>query len=276
MIKYNNKTINKLEYNASEVKKMYYDSDVCYGGDGGSTPTPHLPDNYVIEFEDSNVKSLCVTNWGGNVVTGELTYGEAKQVTSLGTVFKNKTNITKFNELVYFTGLTELKNGEFAGCTNLLEIVIPSNLTVLDGEQYANRAIFSGCTNLSAITFISDSSTTMTIGSTSNNNSYYMKSNHSSTPMVFPNRPLIFTTGTFGYCDNLQYAYFQYPTPPENLANSDINNYNKLKYVFCPVGSLSAYQTALAGKNKNISEYDFETDPNGILNREKYWSAKVY
>lgn len=42
MIKYNNKTINKLEYNSSEVKKMYYDSDVCYGGDGGS-PEPPSP-----------------------------------------------------------------------------------------------------------------------------------------------------------------------------------------------------------------------------------------
>lgn len=271
MIKYNGNDINDWNFVDDNINKVYRNGRVVYQ----KVNEPHLPDNYVIEFEDSNVKSLCVTNWGGNVVTGELTYGEAKQVTSLGTVFKNKTNITKFNELVYFTGLTELKNGEFAGCTNLLEIVIPSNLTVLDGEKYANRTIFSGCTNLSAITFISDS-TEMTIGFNACNNSYYMKSNHSSTPMVFPNRPLIFTTGTFGYYDQLQYAYFQYPTPPENLANSNIDNYNKLKYVFCPVGSLSAYQTALAGKNKNISEYDFETDPNGLLDREKYWSAKVY
>lgn len=41
-IKYNNKTINKLEHNASEVKKMYYNDNVAYGVDGGSTPTPDI------------------------------------------------------------------------------------------------------------------------------------------------------------------------------------------------------------------------------------------
>ena len=44
IIKYNNKTINKLEYNTSEVNKMYYNSDVCYGGDGGSPEPPTPPD----------------------------------------------------------------------------------------------------------------------------------------------------------------------------------------------------------------------------------------
>ena len=37
-IKYNNKTIKKLEHNASEVNKMYYDGDIAYGVDGGSQP----------------------------------------------------------------------------------------------------------------------------------------------------------------------------------------------------------------------------------------------
>lgn len=231
-----------------------------------------IPDSYVIQFEDSSVKSICVNNWGGNVVAGELTYGEAKQVTSLGSVFKN-TSISSFNELAYFKGLTALDNGEFVGCTNLTDIVIPSNVTKI-GYPSSNRNTFSGCTNLSGITILSGDET-LFLDATANNGSYYMNSSHSSTPMIFPDRLMTFSSSTFGYYDYLAIAYFQCSTPPANIANSDINNYRKLANVYCPVGSLSAYQTALAGKNKTIREYDFETDSLGLLDKEKEWASKT-
>lgn len=230
-------------------------------------------DNYIIEFADSTVKQLCVSNWGGNVYTGELTYGEAKQVTSLGSVFKSKTAITSFNELAYFHGLTSLVNGEFAGCTNLMDIVIPSNITTI-GYNSSSRATFSGCTNLSGLTILSGDET-IKLDLTANSNSYYMNSSHSATPMVFPNRNITMTNSAFAYYDYLTIVYFQSATPPANLANADINNYRKLTNVYCPVGSLSAYQTALAGKNKTIAEYDFETDSLGLLNKEKEWISKT-
>lgn len=80
--------------------------------------------NKVITFADQAVKDLCVTNWGGNYVEGEITEYEAAQVTSFGTVFKTNSTITSFNELQYFTGLTTLKDG-IRGCTNLLSVTLP-------------------------------------------------------------------------------------------------------------------------------------------------------
>lgn len=86
-----------------------------------------------IVFEDSEVKRLCVENWGGHYIEGEITEYEASKVTSLSNVFKENTTITKFNELRYFTSLTSLYSsgssdnslGQFYGCSNLTEITIP-------------------------------------------------------------------------------------------------------------------------------------------------------
>ena len=44
-----------------------------------------------IVFEDSTVKELCVTNWGGGIISGEITEYEASKVTTLNNVFKNNT-----------------------------------------------------------------------------------------------------------------------------------------------------------------------------------------
>ncbi len=86
-----------------------------------------------ILFEDSEVKTLCVTNWGGNIISGEITEWEAAQVTTLNSVFYNNDTITKFNEFRYFTGITSLYKtgsgdnitGQFQSCGNLTEITIP-------------------------------------------------------------------------------------------------------------------------------------------------------
>ncbi len=86
-----------------------------------------------IVFEDNAVKALCVENWGGNYIEGEITEYEAAQVTTLNAVFYNNDTITKFNELRYFTGLTTLYRngsgdavvGQFHSCALLEEITIP-------------------------------------------------------------------------------------------------------------------------------------------------------
>ena len=89
----------------------------------------------IIHFADQAVKALCVSNWGGNVVEGEITNGEAEAVTSLGGVFMERTDIKTFNELMFFTGLTSLRiegtsasnsKGEFYGCTNLESVKLPT------------------------------------------------------------------------------------------------------------------------------------------------------
>lgn len=87
----------------------------------------------VITFEDANVKAICVSNWGGNVIEGEITPTEVSQITALNGVFRGNTTITKFNEFRYFTGITTFTHpsgnnaqGEFYGCTALEEITFPS------------------------------------------------------------------------------------------------------------------------------------------------------
>ncbi len=86
-----------------------------------------------ITFADNNVKAICVTNWDKDS-DGELSVDEAAAVTSLGTVFK-KSNISSFNELQYFTGLTEISEGAFAGST-VKEITLPENITTLRKDAF--------------------------------------------------------------------------------------------------------------------------------------------
>ena len=100
-------------------------------------------ENHII-FVDENVKSLCVANWDtdGN---GMLSYEEAASVTSLGTVFENKKDITMFDELQYFTGLTAIGGRAFYGCRNLISVTIPNSVTSID--DYA----FSDCSSLTSM-----------------------------------------------------------------------------------------------------------------------------
>lgn len=84
-------------------------------------------ENFPILFADANVKALCVANWDTND-DGELSHAEAAAVTTLGNVFYNKSFITSFNELQYFTGLTSINEQEFYNCTNLTSITVPNSV----------------------------------------------------------------------------------------------------------------------------------------------------
>ena len=86
-----------------------------------------------IVFEDDAAKILCVNNWGGNYIEGEITEYEAAQVTTLNSVFYNNDTVVKFNEFRYFTSIKSLYHdgtgdtvrGQFYSCLKLAEITIP-------------------------------------------------------------------------------------------------------------------------------------------------------
>lgn len=99
-----------------------------------------------IQFADATVKAICVENWDTNG-DGELSYDEAAAVTTIElTSLFIQTEITSFDELQYFTGLTRIGSQAFDGCTQLKSITIPSSVTNIG--NYA----FDGCTSLTSVT----------------------------------------------------------------------------------------------------------------------------
>lgn len=100
-------------------------------------------DSNIIMFADVNVRKICVNQYDTDG-DGELSYTEAAAVTSLAG-FSGNTSITKFNELRYFTGLTELGKNVFKNCSSLSSITIPNSITSI-----AELAFFD-CSSLTAI-----------------------------------------------------------------------------------------------------------------------------
>lgn len=88
-----------------------------------------------ITFEDINVKLVCLKNWDTNG-DGELSYEEAAAVTSIGTFFKENTDIISFKELEYFTSLTAIDDNAFYHCDNLVSIVIPKNVKTIGKSAF--------------------------------------------------------------------------------------------------------------------------------------------
>lgn len=104
----------------------------------------------IIQFADSNVEAICVENWDTDH-DGKLSKAEAAAVTTLidsetnKSVFSNKTGITSFDELRYFTGLTTIEENAFERCMTLSSIKLPESITQL------NTNGFYYCTSLKHI-----------------------------------------------------------------------------------------------------------------------------
>ena len=98
------------------------------------TETPVGQPVDIIEFADANVKTICVANWDTDG-DGELSKDEAAAVTTLkvggSSPFKQNEEITSFDELQYFTGLTEIADSTFYYCKALTSVIIPKNVTIL-------------------------------------------------------------------------------------------------------------------------------------------------
>ena len=89
-------------------------------------------------FADAKVEAICVSKWDTNG-DGKMNGAEVKAVTDLGNAFTGNTEITSFEELKYFTGLTEIAANAFKGCTELGKVVLPSSIKTI-GES-----AFEGC-----------------------------------------------------------------------------------------------------------------------------------
>ena len=129
----------------SIFKSVTQDGEYVYFNlSDGTMITLPKHDKENIQFEDLQVKAICCKNWDTNN-DGELSYAEAAAVTDIGTAFYNNTNIIAFTELKYFTGITEISDSAFSGCTALWKVVLPENVQTIG--DYA----FSGCSYLTNI-----------------------------------------------------------------------------------------------------------------------------
>lgn len=114
------------------------------------------PENYetkAMSFSDAEVRRLCLAHWDSDN-DGKLTYGEAAQVTDLGTVFQSNTTITSFSELYYFTGLKHLADDAFSGCTALTTMRMPKTLASIGQRTFKNCAKLRQITLPTSVTAI--------------------------------------------------------------------------------------------------------------------------
>ena len=100
-------------------------------------------DEYIV-FADPAVEALCAANWGDGV---GLKYRQAARVTTLGSVFRNNTTITTFDELQYFTGLTTINQYAFEACTALAQVTLPPTVVLIEAHSFEN------CSSLSTVLY---------------------------------------------------------------------------------------------------------------------------
>ncbi|MCR5643253.1 MAG: leucine-rich repeat domain-containing protein [Prevotella sp.] len=141
-----------------DYEKVYQWSGCTYCGyvvrpvasSSGSTsdpdnPNPNNPDDSIINFADPAVANICIERWDTNG-DGELSKDEAAAVTDLGEVFKENEEITSFDELQYFTGLSSIGKRAFFACTGLATIRIPNSVKIIDTYS------FQSCKSLVSVT----------------------------------------------------------------------------------------------------------------------------
>ena len=104
----------------------------------------------IIEFADANVKAICVENWDTDG-DGELSEEEAAKVATIGNVFQ-ETEITSFDELRYFTGLTSIEYMAFSNCVQLTSLIIPRGVKEVGG------GLFFSCDALTSVSVDEDNS----------------------------------------------------------------------------------------------------------------------
>lgn len=118
------------------------------------TAYPHLhisADNYYVLFQDLEVLRVLLTNSIGDGVGVTLTQAASANI---GSIFKNNTTITSFDELRFFTSTTGFGQSAFEGCSSLTSIKFPSTLISIGANSFRN------CSSLTGVLDLSDTSVT--------------------------------------------------------------------------------------------------------------------
>ena len=145
-----------------------------------------IPGGIITKKSNPEVLKICY-DAGWCASQDYMTELEAQSVVSLGVALKY-CKMTNFEELRYFTGLTELGGNCFQSCSNLTSIVIPEGVTSL------GSGCFSSCSNLSSIVIPE--------GVTSVGNNCFQRCSNL-TSIDIPASVTSIGSGCFQYCSNL-------------------------------------------------------------------------
>lgn len=107
----------------------------------GGQAHPTAGTDYV-RFADTEVERILLANGISSDGVG-ISKDDAEKVTSIGEMFRGNTTIETFEELKYFTNVTEIADSAFYGCTNLRSVNLSNILRV---GQFA----FQECTSLTS------------------------------------------------------------------------------------------------------------------------------
>lgn len=177
-----------------------------------------------INFNDIIVKSICLQNWDTNG-DGELSYDEAAAVTTIGTIFKENTEIREFKELKYFTGLTAIDDQAFYNCNNLLSIEIPQNVQSIGSESFFCQY------------YIPDPGTTIY--------------NSSLISVILPNGLKSIGTKSFAYCEQLKNIKF--PNSILSIGTAAFRHCHNLTSIEIPQGAIESSAFSMCENVKTIT-----------------------
>lgn len=228
----------------------------------------------VIVFKQPSVEAICLQHFDINR-DGKLTKQEAAEVMVFPDgIFKDKKDITYFDELQYFTALKRIPDNAFSQCSNLMRLTLPegidaignyafyecANLTLVNIPSTVRRigkSAFSGCKNLSCPIVIPEGVRVIEEWTFSNCN--YVPS------IALPSTLMEIKEAAFYDCEsmtcltvpaglrelsdfwlyeNLAELHFKSPTPPKFNATAYYYHLRLSEYttVYVPRGSREAYQ----------------------------------
>ena len=166
--------------------------------------------NDIITFKDERVKMLCVANWDINGDL-ELSYDEAKQITSLNNIFCSDADIFVFNELQYFTGLLSIEDNAFKNCNNLCQITLPITITNIGVSAFQN------CKSLRVVTIPQNLPLTK-ISENAFNGCEKLESFH------LPREVRVIQAGAFYNCSSMKKITFESDSKLKVIENATTSN----------------------------------------------------
>ncbi len=93
----------------------------------------------LIAFADQRTRTLSINAFDLDD-DEELSLEEAAAITDLGTTYRGVPAMHSFDELQYFTSLTEIPSNSFANCTGLISVYLPANVTNIAEKAFQNCA----------------------------------------------------------------------------------------------------------------------------------------